>query len=319
MNKHKLYFSMLRIRIIEEYIAKIYKEQEMRCPVHLSIGQEAVAVGVMNNLKKNDKILSAHRAHAHYIAKNGDLKKMISELYGRFSGCAGGKGGSMHLIDLDAGFFAAVPIVGSTIPIAVGLSWSYMLQKKNNLVAVFFGDGATEEGVFFESIDFTVLKNIPILFICENNLYSVYTRINERQSNKRNIANIARSHGLKSYTCDGNDVLKVNQTSKKAIDFINKNKKPVLIEFSTYRWLEHCGPNWDDDLNYRPTGELKKWINNCPIEKLKKDLIKSNSRNLKILKDYEIKIKREIEKTFKFAKNSKFPTKKELYSNVYSN
>lgn len=316
--KHKLYFSMLRIRMIEEYISLKYSEQQMRCPVHLSIGQEAVAVGVINNLKNSDKILSAHRAHAHYIAKNGNLKKMIAELYGKTNGCAGGKGGSMHLIDLNSGFFAAVPIVGSTIPIAVGLSWSHKLQNINNQVVVFFGDGATEEGVFFESIDFSVLKNIPILFICENNLYSVYTRINERQSKQRQLYKIAKSHGLYSFKCEGNDVLKVNDVTKKALNYIKKNRKPAFIEFSTYRWLEHCGPNWDDELNYRPKGELTKWIKKCPIKKLEKEIIKFNPKDKKILLEYESKIYKEIEYVFKSVKDSKFPTKKELYTNVYS-
>ena len=147
--KIKLYYEMLRIREIETTISNKYHEQEMRCPVHLSIGQEAIAVGVCQNLSKNDKIVTAHRSHAHYLAKGGSLKSMLAELYGKETGCAKGLGGSMHLIDLKAGVTAAVPIVGSTIPIGTGIAWANKLKKNNQLVVVFFGDGATEEGVFF--------------------------------------------------------------------------------------------------------------------------------------------------------------------------
>ena len=159
----ELYFAMLRIRMVEEKIAELYSEQEMRCPVHLSIGQEAVAVGVCEHLHHKDIVMSAHRAHAHYLAKGGNLKSMIAELHGKSTGCAMGKGGSMHLVDLNCGFFAAVPIVGSTIPIAVGVAWAFKLKKSSNIVAVFLGDGSTEAGVFFESLDFASLKKYACL------------------------------------------------------------------------------------------------------------------------------------------------------------
>ena len=170
-----LYYKMLRIRLVEEKISELYAEQEMRCPVHLSIGQEATAVGICAHLQKEDLVLSAHRAHAHYLAKGGDLKAMISELYGKETGCAMGKGGSMHLIDLNSGFFASVPIVGSTIPIATGVAWAFKMKKRSNITAVFLGDGATEEGVFHESLNFAALKQLPIVFICENNGWAVST------------------------------------------------------------------------------------------------------------------------------------------------
>ena len=193
---------MLRIRMVEERIAKLYSEEEMRCPVHLSIGQESVAVGVCEHLQKNDIVMSAHRAHAHYLAKGGNLKAMLAELYGKSTGCAMGKGGSMHLIDLESGFFGSVPIVGSTIPIAVGVAWAFKMKKSTNIVTVFLGDGATEEGVFFESLDFASLKNVPILFVCENNFYSVYSNLKVRQSPQRKISVLAESHGIKTFTGD---------------------------------------------------------------------------------------------------------------------
>ena len=227
--KLKLYYDMLRIRQIEKTIASKYSEWEMRCPVHLSVGQEAIAVGVCQNLKKNDKIVTAHRSHAHYLAKGGSLKKMIAELYGKVTGCAKGLGGSMHLIDLNAGVFAAVPIVGSTIPIGTGIAWANKLKKKKEVVVAFFGDGATEEGVFFESLDFASLHNLPILFICENNEYSVYSHISNRQSKKRSVTNIAKSFGIESFQINGNKIENIFLKIKLIIEKIKNKPQPFLI------------------------------------------------------------------------------------------
>ena len=163
-----IYKNMLRIRLVEEEIAKRYSEQNMRCPVHLSIGQEAIASGVMYNLNKEDKIYSTHRCHAHYLAKGGDLNKMISELHGKASGCCGGRGGSMHLFDDQAGIMSSLPIVGSVIPLAVGNALTFKLKKEKLVSAVFFGDGAIEEGVYHESANFAKIQSLPVLFICEN-------------------------------------------------------------------------------------------------------------------------------------------------------
>ena len=179
---HAALRDMLRIRMVEEHIADRYPEQEMRCPVHLSIGQEAVAVGVCAALAATDQVVSAHRSHAHYLAKGGDLLGMIGELYGKDVGCCRGKSGSMHLVDPTAGFMAAVPIVGSTIPIGVGLAFASALKGERRVTGIFFGDGSTEEGVFAESLNFAVLKKLPALFICENNFYSV--RSEERRVGK---------------------------------------------------------------------------------------------------------------------------------------
>ena len=257
------FFQMLRIRKVELKISELYPEEEMRCPVHLSVGQEAVAVGVCSALQKKDIALSAHRSHAHYLAKGGDLKSMLAELYGKKTGCAEGKGGSMHLIDLEAGLIAAVPIVGSTIPIAVGSAWGNMMQDKSVTTAVFFGEGATETGVFHESLGFASLHNMPMIFVCENNLYSVYSSLEVRQSNKRNNIKIAEGHGIVSLKGEGNDVSSVYGVIKESISIIKKQKGPVYVEFDTYRWLEHCGPNDDDHLGYRKDKEVKKWKINC--------------------------------------------------------
>jgi len=314
---HRLYYEMLRIRKIEEKISNLYTEWEMRCPVHLSIGQEAISVGVSENLKKNDKVLSAHRSHANYLAKGGNLKKMLAELYGKETGCAMGKGGSMHLTDQNNGFVAAVPIVGSIIPIAAGLSWSNMQQRNNSIITVFLGEGSTEEGVFTETIDFAVLKSLPMLFVCENNFYSVNTSLSARQSSKRIIHKIVKSHGMISFHGNGNNVEEVNLLTKKSIDIIKNKNQPVFLEFYTYRWLEHCGPFWDENLGYRPEGELKKWIKKCPIKNLEKKLLTNNSKFKNLIKKYNNEIDLEIKQAFMFAKKSKFPNKKYLFEHIY--
>ena len=316
--RKKLFYSMLRIRLIEETIAKKYSEGKMRCPTHLSIGQEAVAVGVCSNLSKKDNIVTAHRSHAHYLAKGGSLKRMISELYGKETGCAKGLGGSMHLLDLNAGVAAAVPIVGSTIPIGTGIAWAEKLKKKNNVIVIFFGDGATEEGVFFESLEFASLHNLKILFVCENNKYSTFSHISKRQYKERRVTKIAKSFGIKSETTDGNSLETIFTKSKKIFSSIKKNSRPYLIEFNTFRHLEHCGPNNDDYLNYREESYQKKWLSNCPIKKYKKNLIKHKLLSSNEFRNYEILINKEITDAFDFAEKSKFPEKKLIKKYIYA-
>jgi len=316
-SSRELYLAMLRIRMVEEKIAELYYEQEMRCPVHLSIGQEAVAVGVCEHLSQNDIVMSAHRAHAHYLAKGGDLKAMLAELYGKVTGCAMGKGGSMHLVDLNSGFFAAVPIVGSTIPIAVGVAWAFKLKKSSNIVTVFLGDGATEEGVFFESLDFASLKDVPILFICENNFYSVYSQMNVRQAPNRNLSKLAESHGIKSFNGDGNNIDQVSDLTKDAINYIKSKNSPAFIELETFRWLEHCGPNDDDKLGYRKKGELNYWMKKDPISSYKSKMIENNQFNKQELIDKIEIISAEINEAFAFAKESPFPDESLLNLHIY--
>src|SRR5882672_11141372 len=198
-----LYRSMLRIRRVEERIQALYPQGDMRCPTHFSIGQEAVAAGVCRNLRLEDYVISAHRSHAHYIGKGGNLRAMFAELYGKVDGCASGKGGSMHLIDLSVNFLGCVPIVGSTIPIGVGAAFGAMLQDRAAVTVIFFGDAATETGVFHESVNFAAVHHLPVLFVCENNLYSVNTPLDVRQPGNRTIAELARGHGIRTSQHDG--------------------------------------------------------------------------------------------------------------------
>ncbi|NGX34822.1 MAG: Acetoin:2,6-dichlorophenolindophenol oxidoreductase subunit alpha [Candidatus Anoxychlamydiales bacterium] len=302
-----LYVQMLRIRLIEEEIANEYSKGYMRCPTHLSIGQEAIAVGVCSCLKDNDYVLSNHRAHAHYLAKGGSLKKMLSEIMGKESGCSSGRGGSMHIVDLEKGFLGSTPIVAGTIPVAVGVALSSQMKNEDSITVVFLGEGATEEGVFSESLNFAALKELPIIFVCENNFYSVYSPIHVRQAKNRDRVKIAKAHGLYSKKEEnGNDVLKVYSTMQESIEVIRKNKTPVYLEFDTYRFREHCGPNIDDDLSYRPKKEYEYWLKNCPISNFEKFLINKNVVTKKDLSQIKEKILLEIKKTFEWAKNSNF-------------
>ena len=308
----KNFLDMLRIRLIEERLAELYTEQEIRCPMHLSIGQEAVAVGVCNALDKQDWVFSGHRNHAHYLAKGGDLFGFVSELYGRTTGCCSGKGGSMHLTDTDSGFIAATPIVGSTIPIAVGAAYRNKVLHSDRLTVVFFGDAAIETGVFHESLNFALVHELPILFVCENNLYSVYSPLSVRQPPNRAIVDIAKGHGVESYKYDGNNVEEIFNLTKKIRLSMHQRIRPIFFELSTYRWREHCGPNFDNDLGYRREDEYLRWKENDPIA-----LAKKNVSDI-FLKGGVDSISTEIDAVIKRVKGSPFPDAKDALLHIFA-
>ena len=303
--KKKLFESMLRIRLVEESIANKYSEQKMRCPTHLSIGQEAIAVGVCANLTTKDQVLSTHRAHAHYLAKGGCLNSMMAEIYGKASGCSKGMGGSMHLIDTSVGFMGSTAIVGNTIPVAVGLALEKKLTRKKSIACVFFGDGATEEGAFYESVNFAIIHSLPILFICENNLYSVYSGLEVRQPVDRKIYKMVRAMGISAQHGNGNDVEEVARKVKHAKTMILKSGGPQFLEFDTYRWREHCGPNFDNNIGYREESEFLKWKKKDPL----KNFYSENSQ--KYIDRKIDTISQEIDDAHQFADDSKFPTLQE--------
>ena len=312
-----LFRSMLRVRRIEEALGDRYAEQEMRCPMHLCIGQEAIAVGVCAALSSQDVVFGNHRAHGHYLAKGGNLKAMIAELYGRAAGCCGGRGGSMHLIDLGAGFMGATPIVGGTVPLAVGSAWAAMLTGKSRVSVVFFGDGCFEEGVVHESLNFAALHKLPVIFVCENNEFSVYTRLKERQPD-RPIYRVAEAHGVAASRGDGNDVEAVLSIAKVAVDNARSGKGPQFIEFKTYRWREHCGPSFDDDLNYRSQPEIEDGLKDCPIAKFEARLTQRKAFTSSEREIFETEIREEIEGAFKFALSSPKPSSQEAEGRLYA-
>ena len=303
----RLYREMARIRAVEESIATHYAEQEMRCPVHLSIGQEAAAAGACGALEKRDYVFSGHRAHAHYLAKGGDLKGMMAEIYGKATGCAGGKGGSMHLIDLDAGFLGSAPIVGSTIAIAAGTAFAAQSRGEDRVTMVFLGEGATETGVFYETVNFAALKDLPMVFLVENNFFSVYSPIAVRQKGESRIVDIAEAHGIPAQRADGNDVERVYDLSRKAVEKARKGGGPSLLEFITYRWREHCGPNYDNDIGYRTEAEYLAWKERCPVAAYERFLTKEGIASRADLDAAMAKEKAEAEAAVQFAKQSPWP------------
>ena len=313
-----LFRSMLYIRLVEERIADEYAHQEMRCPVHFSIGQEAVSAGVCAALTPNDKVMSNHRCHGHYLAKGGNLNAMIAEFYGKATGCASGKGGSMHLVDLDCGFLGAAPIVASTISIGGGTAFAAKQRGESRVSVVFFGEGAVETGGFYESVNFAVLHQLPVLFVCENNLYSVYSPLSVRQPEGREICDLASGIGISSQKGDGNDVDEVYQLTRTAVDAIRRGDGPALLEFSTYRWREHCGPNYDNDLGYRSTAEFEEWRAHCPVERTRKSLEAKNAISEIEIAAMRAEINTAVDAAFAFAKNSPYPEPDDAYTAIYA-
>ncbi|XZO02957.1 MAG: thiamine pyrophosphate-dependent dehydrogenase E1 component subunit alpha [Microcoleus sp.] len=314
----QLFFSMLRIRLVEEKIVELYPQQEMRCPIHLSIGQEAIAAGVCATLYPTDAVFSNHRAHGHYLAAGGNLKAFLAEMYGKATGCCQGKGGSMHLIDLEAGFMGSAPIVGGTIPVAVGAALGAVMQGLNKVVVVFFGEATTEEGVFHESANFAALKNLPVVFVCENNLYSVYTGMSERQPLGREVYALAKSHNIPSFQGDGNDVAAVYQMTAEAVQRARSGGGPTFLEFKTYRWREHCGPNYDNDLGYRTEAEFQEWKVRCPIQRTQAQLLEQGILTAQDLEEMIGVISSEVEEAVSFAKSSPFPDPQILFQHIYA-
>ena len=314
-----LYYNMLKIRLIEQEIAKLAKNKIINTPVHLSVGQEAIPVGIIENLKKKDEIFGNHRSHGHIIAKGTSIKKFFSECYGKSTGLSRGFGGSMHLIDKSVGFQGSVPIVGATIPIACGFALSKKLQKKDSVTIAFFGDGACEEGSFHETLNFASLYNIPILFVVENNLFSSHLDINLRQPSNK-ISRFAEANKIKTLTLDGNNIVKIYKESKNIINYIRKNQKPFFLETITYRHLGHVGPNKDIDVGVkRNKKELAAWTNKRdPIENFERFLIKKKIINHRFIDSQKNLILNEIKKSVNFAEKSKFPDMKLLKNIIYN-
>lgn len=296
----------MRIRHVQLAIEARYLENEMKTPVHLCIGQEAVAVGVCANLWKDDYISSNHRGHGHYLAKGGDLKGLIAELHGRESGCSKGRGGSMHLIDTSVGDYGSSSIVGGGIPIGTGMGWAVKMRNGNNVSVIFFGDGAADEGVLYESVNFAVLKKLPVLFILENNQYSVCSPVSSRQASK-NIFHAMPDDLLFTKMVDGNNVLDVYAAVRQATARARAGRGPSFIECLTYRMLGHAGCKAQDGKGYRPDQEVASWRKKCPIVTFRKKLIDEKQMTRIEIKEMERKIKGEIEEAFDFAGRSLKP------------
>lgn len=312
-----IYYKVLRIRMIEEEIARRYPEGHMRCPIHLSIGQEGAAVMICEQLNARDLAVSTHRGHAHYLAKGGDLKRFIAELHGRVTGATRGRGGSMNLSDLDAGFVASTAIVGNTVPIGVGLAFAQKLKKNDDLTCIFLGDAAVEEGAVYESLNFAVLKQLPVIFVCENNLYSVNTPIHLRQPAHRSINEMASGMGAKVKKLNGNEIIENLQEVQNCVNDLRQNGGVWFLEFETYRYKVHCGP--EDDLGSdRPKEEFDHWYAKDPVFLLQQYLLENKVISEESITNSRVKIQSEIAEAFAFAEKSPLPNAAERFLHKYA-
>jgi pyruvate dehydrogenase E1 component alpha subunit len=310
----EMYLKMLEIRHFEEKVFELYGQNLVPGTIHLYAGQEAVAVGVCSALRKDDYITSTHRGHGHCIAKGADLKRVMAEILGRKTGYCKGKGGSMHIADFSIGMLGATAVVGAGLPIATGAALSIKLRGTNQTVACFFGDGASNQGTFHESLNIAAIWQLPILYVCENNLYAMGTR-QSRVMLIKNIAERAVAYGIPGITVDGNDVLAVYKAAKNAVERARKGDGPTLLECKTYR---HKGHSRMDPAKYRPKEEVEEWLKKDPIKRLRSKLLESNVLSQAEADEIEQAVIAEVEEAVKFALESPYPAPEEALEEIYA-
>lgn len=305
------------IRLAEEKIGDAITDKKVVCPCHLSIGQEAVATGVAAGLRKTDRVFGTHRSHSHFLAQGGPLYSLFAEILGRDTGCSKGMGGSMHLVDLANGFLGSVPIVAATIPLAVGAALASQKEGKGNVGVAYFGDGAAEEGVFHESMNFASLFKLPMLFVCENNLFSSHLHIDLRQP-ANSIARFADAHQIEKYVVDGNDVVAVKQATESLLARARGGGGPGFLECITYRWRGHVGPNEDTDVGVQRAVDLQEWKKRDPIQRLIRGLAQNNifseEESAKLLNEVHFQVDHEWNR----AERAPFPEASANLSRVYA-
>lgn len=311
-----MYVKMMKIRMVEEQIAELVERGEIVCPCHLYTGQEAVAAGVCASLSNDDYAFSTHRSHGHYLAKGGGLKALMAEIYGRETGCSRGNGGSMHLVSPETGFMGSSAIVGGSLPIAVGAALASSLRDNGRVAVSFFGDGAATEGVLYESLNFAALKNIPVIFVCENNFYSTHMHISSIQSSVE-IHEKAEVFSLPSFRIDGNNVVEVYKTTRNAVGHARTGQGPTFIECITYRWRGHVGPKRDLEKGLRTAEELEWWVSNCAVKRMEDFLFTAGKMTMKEKDEVVRKIDGEIQEAIAFAKESPYPKTTEYRRKVF--
>ena len=307
----RLYESLYRIRRVEEEVARVYWTDVIKSPVHLSIGQEGASVAVCEALGPRDGVFGSYRGHALFLARGGDLRGMIAELYGKVTGVTKGKGGSMHLIDAARGVMGTSAVVASTIPEAVGYAFALRRRRSDAIAVAFFGDGATEEGVFYESLNFAALHKLPVMFVCENNFYAIHTPIGRRQSNT-NIAERVRPFGIRAQQFNEDDVFALHSAACDAAASIRAGGGPQFLECHAYRWKEHVGPGEDYHVGYRGRDEAEPWMQRDPVTTVGARLEAS------VRAAIEERVECEVKDAFEFAEQSPLPDAHELYSDIYA-
>ena len=311
----ELYRKMYLIRMAEEKIRVLYPDDQLKTPVHLCIGQEAIAVGVIQSLKEEDQIFGTYRNHGIYLAKCGDTDRFFGELYGKQTGEYRGKAGSMHLSSPETGFMGSSAVVGTTIPLALGCS--FVNQQKNNskLTAVFFGEGAADEGVFWESINFACLKKLPLIFICEDNDLAIHSKASERQGYK-SITDIISNFDCRVFKSESTDPEVIANITTEGISHIRQEGGPVFFHLKYYRYLEHVGIDEDFKAGYRSRNEFEKWMEVDPINLQREKLLNIGLSEESIQK-IEKAILQQIEKSIEQAQQAPFPADSELFQNLY--
>lgn len=312
-----MYRSMLRIRRFEEVIGDCVEAGEVIGPAHLYIGQEAVAVGVCSALREDDYIFGAHRSHGHYLAKGGDMRKLAAEILGRATGCSQGRGGSMHIVAREVGLLGTSALVGGGFGPGVGTALASQLQGLDRVTAIFFGDGATEEGIFFEAVNFAALQKLPAVFVCENNLYSSHLPISARQPIDT-LYEHAAVYRIPARRIDGNNVRQVSDTAQEAVDRARAGLGPSFIEAMTYRWRGHVGPNLDLDKGLRTPEELNAWMARCPIKTHAAFMDTSGAWATGERERIDRAVENEVAEAISFARASPRPDPCDLLKHVYS-
>jgi TPP-dependent pyruvate/acetoin dehydrogenase alpha subunit len=308
---------MLVIRKAEEKIAQHVESGKIKCPCHLGIGQEAVGVAVGIAMRNTDRAFGAHRSHTHYLALNEDTYSLFAEVLGKFSGCSHGMGGSMHIIDNKNGFRGSVPIVGATIPIATGAGLAAKMDKTGDIAISYFGDGACEEGVLHESLNMASVMNLPVLYVCENNLFSSHLHIDLRQPSNT-TARFAEAHKIKNYTVDGNDVVGLYKLLIDEIGEMRNISNPVYLEAFTYRWRGHVGHREDIDVGVKRVDELKLWKLRDPIQRLLNSMVTEGIFTQDEFDQLSNSIQVKINNDWLTAEDAEYPEKDFLLSTVYA-
>ena len=307
----RLYRSLLFIRRVEEEVARIYPSDKIKSPVHLAIGQEAISVGVCDVLRDDDVVGGTYRSHALYLAKGGDLGRMMAEMYGKVTGCARGKGGSMHLIGMDRLVLGASAVVGTTIPLTAGYALALKREARDRVAVSVFGDGATEEGCFYETLNFAKLHALPILFVCENNGFAIHEPIARRWGSP-DLCRRVEGFGIPTCRIEDGDVFAIRTAAAAAVERIRAGSGPEFLECMTYRWREHVGPNEDFDQGYRGAEERDPWLQRDQVPRLAAMLSAASRERI------AAEIEAAIAEAVRFAEESPFPSAEELQAHVYA-
>ncbi len=311
----ELYKKMFLIRTCEEKIRELYPQDQIKTPTHLAIGEEAIAVGITTATGPNNQIYGTYRNHGIYLAKTGETDAFFAELFGKKSGLSKGKAGSMHIMAPDKDFMVTSAIVGSTIPAAVGAAFANRYRGENKTVVVFFGDGAIDEGAFWESLNFACLKKLPIVFVCEDNAYAIHTHEKDRHGYS-SISNIAAQFNCISQEYAGTDVEEIYALTLKALSVQKRRPQPIFLHLHYYRYLEHVGINYDFQFGYRSEREYKKWFKKDPLL-LQRNRLISEGINVTSLIALEQEIVNQVQKSVNKAQLAPFPKENELLTDVF--